>query len=184
MVEKVVEISLPLLLPEIQESCDPCIDRLQTSLQGQKGILFTHLHLDHIPVDLCIHFDPNLISLGAVERIAAEAGTEFRNRYSHKQIPFSGLDSADSANLITKELENMNGMLHASVNYAAGLAIVAYDSKVLSLEQIYQRLRLYGARPVIESELREEGATGKLSMTMVLLQLSYQHGCKSAGQFS
>ena len=157
MVEKVVEISLPLLLPDIQEACSRCIDRLQTNLQAQRGILYTHLHTDHTPVDLCVHYDPNLISLSAVERIAEDAGTELRNGYYHRQIPFSGLDSADSASMISGELDNLKGMLHASVNYAAGLAIVAYDSEVLSLEQIYLTMRRYGAHPVIEPELKEGG---------------------------
>ena len=132
MIEKTVEISLPLLLPEGQESCNHCIDRLQSRLQTQKGILQTHLHLDHDPIDLCIHYDPNLISLAAVKRIAEEAGSELRNGYHHEQIPFTGLDSADSATMIAKELENMDGMLHASVSYAAGFAMVAYDTKIVS----------------------------------------------------
>lgn len=156
MIEKTVEISLPLLLPEIQDACDHCIDRLNTRLQSQRGILQTHLHLDHDPIDLCIHYDPNLISLAAVRRIAEEAGSELRNGYHHEQIPFTGLDSADSATMIAKELEAMNGMLHASVSYAAGLAIVAFDTKVVSLEQIQRTMRHFGARPLSQPEVKEE----------------------------
>lgn len=156
MIEKTVEISLPLLLPEIQDACDHCIDRLNTRLQAQRGIFQTHLHLDHDPVDFCIHYDPNLISLAAVRRIAEEAGSELRNGYHHEQIPFTGLDSADSATMISKELESMQGMLHASVNYAAGFAIVAYDTKVLSLEQIQHTMRRFGARLLLQPEEKEE----------------------------
>lgn len=156
MIEKTVEISLPLLLPEIQDACDHCIDRLQTRLQTQRGILQTHLHLDHDPIDLCIHYDPNLISFAAVKRIAEEAGSELRNGYHHEQIPFTGLDSADSATMIAKELEGMQGMLHASVSYAAGLAIVAFDTKVVSLEQIQRTMRHFGARLLTQPEVKEE----------------------------
>ena len=156
MIEKTVEISLPLLLPEIQDACDHCIDRLQTRLQAQKGILQTHLHLEHDPIDLCIHYDPNLISLAAVKRIAEEAGSELRNGYRHEQIPFSGLDSADSATMIAKELENLEGMLHASVSYASGLVIVAFDTKMLSLEKIQRTMRRFGARPVTQAMVKEE----------------------------
>ncbi len=156
MIEKTVEISLPLLLPEIQDACDHCVERLQNRLQAQRGILQTHLHLDHDPMDLCIHYDPNLISLAAVKRIAEEAGSELRNGYHHEQIPFSGLDSADSATMIAKELEGMDGMLHASVSYASGLAIVAYDTKVVSLEQIQRTMRSLGARLLTQPEVKEE----------------------------
>jgi len=156
MIEKTVEISLPLLLPENQDACDHCEERLQTRLQAQRGILQTHLHLDHDPMELCIHYDPNLISLAAVKRIAEEAGSELRNRYHHEQIPFNGLDSADSATMIAKELEGMDGMLHASVSYAAGLAIVAYDTKVVSMDQIQRTMRRFGARLLTQPEVIEE----------------------------
>jgi Cd2+/Zn2+-exporting ATPase len=135
MIEKTVEISLPLLLPEIQDACDHCIDRLNARLQAQRGILQTHLHLDHDPVDLCIHYDPNLISLAAVKRIAEEAGSELRNGYHHEQIPFTGLDSADSATMISKELEGMDGMLHASVSYASGWLLSLLIQKSFLLTQ-------------------------------------------------
>ena len=36
MIEKTVEISLPLLLPENQDACDHCVERLQTRLQDPK----------------------------------------------------------------------------------------------------------------------------------------------------
>ncbi len=156
MIEKTVEISLPLLLPENQDACDHCEERLQTRLQAQRGILQTHLHLDHDPMELCIHYDPNLISLAAVKRIAEEAGSELRNRYHHEQISFSGLDSADSATMIAKELEGMDGMLHASVSYAAGLAIVAYDTKIVSMDQIQRTMRRFGARLLTQPEVIEE----------------------------
>ncbi|PKO11575.1 MAG: hypothetical protein CVU39_28615, partial [Chloroflexi bacterium HGW-Chloroflexi-10] len=156
MIEKTVEISLPLLLPENQDACDHCEERLQTRLQAQRGILQTHLHLDHDPMELCIHYDPNLISLAAVKRIAEEAGSELRNRYHHEQISFSGLDSADSATMIAKELEGMDGMLHASVSYAAGLAIVAYDTKIVSMDQIQRAMRRFGARLLTQPVVKEE----------------------------
>ena len=156
MIEKTVEISLPLLLPENQDACDHCVELLQTRLQAQRGILQTHLHLDHDPMELCIHYDPNLISLAAVKRIAEEAGSELRNRYHHEQIPFNGLDSADSATMIAKELEGMDGMLHASVSYAAGLAIVAYDTKIVSMDQIQRTMRRFGARLLTQPVVKEE----------------------------
>src|SRR5574338_1503124 len=113
MAEKVVEIAVPLLLPG-QKDCEACIDRLQTRLQAHKGIIHTHLHTDHEPVDLCIHYDPNLVSLAAVKRIAETAGAELRNGYEHAEIPFVGLNSADAGITLAHEVESMEGMLHAN----------------------------------------------------------------------
>lgn len=150
MAEKVVEIAVPLLLPQVKDMRDQCVTRLQERLQAHKGVLKTHLHLDHEPVDLCIHYDPNLVSLPSVRRIAETAGSELRNGYIHAEIPFVGLDSADAAISLSRELEQMEGMLHASVNYAAGLAFVAFDGKQLALEQIQRTMRQLGARPLAQ----------------------------------
>lgn len=147
MAEKVVEIAVPLLLPG-QKDCEACIDRLQTRLQAHKGIIHTHLHTDHEPVDLCIHYDPNLVSLAAVKRIAETAGAELRNGYQHEEIPFTGLNTADAGITLAHEVESMEGMLHASVSYAAGLTFVAYDKKVLTLEQVQRTMQRLGARLV------------------------------------
>ncbi len=157
MSEKVVEIAVPLLLPEVQDARDACLERVQAVLQSHRGILKTHLHSDHDPLDLCIHYDPNLVSLPAVRRLAEAAGSELSNGYHHEEIAFSGLDTGDSAMVLAQELENMPGMLHASVSYAAGVAFVAYDSAELSLEEIRHVMRRFGARPEAPAAAPEEG---------------------------
>jgi Cd2+/Zn2+-exporting ATPase len=157
MAEKVVEIGIPLVLPE-QDECESCIEQLLARLQSHKGILQAHLHQDHEPVDLCIHYDPNLVSLAAVKRIAQTAGAELRNGYHHEEIRFEGLDSADAAVSLTQELGRLPGMLHASVSYAAGLVFVAYDAKELSLEQIQRVMQRYGARPILREADTEKEA--------------------------
>ncbi len=148
MNEKIVELAVPLLLPGVQDAHDQCLDRLQAALQAHRGILKTHLHINHNPIDLCIHYDPNLVSLPAVKRIAEAAGSELNDSYHHEEIPFTGLDSADSAIFLTQELENLEGVLHASVSYAAGIAFVAYNTRALSLQQIERVMQNLGARPV------------------------------------
>ena len=157
MAEKVVEIAVPLLLPE-QENCNQCIEQLLERLRSHKGIAQAHLHTDHQPVDLCIHYDPNMVSLGAVKRIAQSTGAELRNGYHHEEIPFVGLNSADSAIPLAQELERLPGMLHASVSYAAGLVFVAYDVGQLSMEQIQRTMQHYGARPLIKGAFAEKEA--------------------------
>lgn len=156
MTEKVVEIAIPLLMPD-QDRCEQCLEQMLACLQAHKGILQAHLHHDHKPVDLCIHYDPNLISLAAVKRIAETTGAELRNGYEHEEIPFVGLNSADAAITLAQELEEMEGMLHASVSYAAGLTFVAYDKKVLHLDQILHTMQRYGARPIAPSAVEGQG---------------------------
>jgi Cd2+/Zn2+-exporting ATPase len=146
MPEKTVEIAIPILLPDVEDECDACLDTLQAMLQSHKGIVRTHLEVEHDPIDLCIHYDPNLISLAAVDRLASQAGYELSNGHLHETIAFVGLDSADAADVLAGELERLPGMLHASVNYAAGLIFVAYDAERLKRQAIENLIRSLGAR--------------------------------------
>lgn len=145
MAEHVIEIAVPLI-PLDRHDCADCIERLQAQVQTHRGIVRAHLHTDHQPQDLCIHYDANIVTPAAVKRIALSAGAELKSTYQHEEIRFSGLNTADAAQTLERELEQMPGMLHASVNYAAGLAFVAYDPKRLGAEQVHRAMRRLGAR--------------------------------------
>jgi Cd2+/Zn2+-exporting ATPase len=60
------------------------------------------------------------------------------------------MDAADAATTLTGLLEELPGMLHANVNYAAGLIFVAYDSTILSSAAIDETIRGMGytAKPI------------------------------------
>lgn len=160
--EKIVEIAIPMLMPE-QDECEQCLEKFLTRLRAHKGIIKAHLHDDHDPVDLCIHYDPELISLAVVKRIALVTGAELSNGYHHEEIDFHGLTSADSAIYLAQSLQALDGMLHASVSYAAGLVFVAYDVKVLSREKIEQTMRSYGAQPTLTHAPEREDTEHKLT---------------------
>jgi Cd2+/Zn2+-exporting ATPase len=143
--ERTVEISIPLLLPEINSAADKCVHRLEQQLENHRGVLRAHVKHESDPPCLCIHYDPDLVSLPAVKRIARSAGAELTEHYPHESIPFGGLDAADAADSLSEELNALPGMLHANANYAAGLAFVAYDREKLSREQIINTVRRLGA---------------------------------------
>ncbi len=148
MMEKTIELDIPLVAPDIDDVPDGCLCHLEAAMQNQRGILRAHVKYDKEPPQLCLHYDPNLISLTAVQRIAHEAGSEFTNRYRHETIPFSGMDAADAATGLAQSLEKLPGMLHASVNYAAGLAFVAYDTRTLQRPSIRQAIQHLGYKVV------------------------------------
>jgi len=150
MSEKTIELEIPLLLPEIGDQQDECLSWLESTLRDRKGIKKVHLKWELFPVMLCIHYDPNLVSLASVRRMAEEAGSEFSNRYRHEQIPFTGMDSADAATTLSQVLAQMPGMLHAQANYAAELVFVAYDSSVLQRDEIEGAMRHMGVQPLHE----------------------------------
>ncbi len=144
MSEDNVQIDIPLLLPGIEDSRDGCVAHLENALLNRKGIQQVHVRHEQEPAQLCLHYDPNLVSLTAVRRLAQQAGSDFRQRYRHEAIPFEGMDVADTTEALARALEDLPGMLHASVNYAAGLAFVAYDSRQLNHAAIELTLRELG----------------------------------------
>lgn len=145
--EQTIQLDIPLLLPEIENARDDCIVRLEEMLENHRGIRRVHVTHNTEPTQLCLHYNPNLIPLAAVERIAREAGAEFTDRYRHETIPFRGMTAADAADTLEAVLGDLPGMLHASVNYAAGITFVAYDTAVLSSSKITQTLRQMGYQP-------------------------------------
>ena len=148
MSEQTIQLDIPLLLPDIEDARDDCLADLERMLENHRGIHHVHVNHDADPPQLCLHFDPNLISLAAVERIARDAGSSFTQRYRHEAIPFTGMTSADAANSLAGILRDLPGMLHANVNYAAGLAFVAYDTTILQRPLIHRTLQRMGYRPL------------------------------------
>ena len=140
------QINLALVLPTMGEA-DRCIERLTDWLTGRKGIEEAHIVRENGTAQLCLHFDPHILPLDQVRRLAEEAGAAVTDRYRHEQIPFVGLDSADSTGVLASELERLPGVLHADLNYAAGLASVAYDNTVIQRPAIELAMRRMGARP-------------------------------------
>ena len=128
MAEEKVILDIPLLLPGVEDGGDACLPGLEQRLQAVKGIEYAHVKEDESPPQLCIHYDPNLVSLAAVQRLAQDAGGELAARYRHEQLPFTGMITADKAPGLARELNRMPGMVHAQVNYAAGLAYVTLAS--------------------------------------------------------
>ncbi|MDQ3248259.1 MAG: hypothetical protein M3Q45_03515, partial [Chloroflexota bacterium] len=102
MSEKTIELALPVLTPEIADGYDGCLDRLEQAFQAHKGIVHVHVEREKSPAHLCVHYDPNLVPLAAVKRMAAQAGSEFTHRYRHEQIPFTHMNAADAADNLTQ----------------------------------------------------------------------------------
>jgi Cd2+/Zn2+-exporting ATPase len=146
--EDTIELDIPLILPDLEDERDECIEFLDTYLQDKRGIIRSHVVHDQAPPSLCVHYNPNLVTLQAVQRWVMEAGSDLSGRYRHERIPFEGMANADEAGSLTSHLERLPGMLHASANYAAGLVFVAYDTQTLNRERITQEMRNLGVKPL------------------------------------
>lgn len=156
-------LDLGLLLPELEEG-DKCEALLTGRLATTRGISQAHIVREDGHGELCLHYNPNLVSLSKIQRMAEEAGVEITERYRHEAIALENMMGADAAASLSRTLESMPGMLHANVNYAAGLAFVAYDTQELSRDRIEDEIRRQGFRvkeaPVAIPPVAEAGPEG------------------------
>lgn len=143
---KKLKLELGLVLPEIDHG-DACMHFLTERLQAHWGVDYAHIDRTNGHAELCIHYDPNLLPLPHIERLAQMAGAEVTSQYRHEPISIRGMNAADAADMLTHQLAMLPGMLHANVNYAAGVAFVAYDTTQLTRTYIDQMLRSHGYQP-------------------------------------
>ena len=146
MPEKTLELDIPLLLPGIENNQDSCLERLETALQHRKGILRAHLERDKTPIQLCLHYDPTVVTISDVRRVAQRAGAKIANRYHHRVIPIEGMDCSDCALVLEHSLERMRGVLDVSVSYVGQTLHVEYDSRHTSRRALEKRVRQLGYR--------------------------------------
>lgn len=133
--KKKVQIEVSLL---VKDGCMECAQRLQEWLSLKKGI--DRVHIKGTPPTLCLHFDPNLVSLDAVERMVKELGGELSQRYAHLRLPLVYTGSADAAVSLGKALRAREGVLHANVNPATGVVSVAFDTGLTDREGLVQTI--------------------------------------------
>jgi Cd2+/Zn2+-exporting ATPase len=113
-------------------------------LEAQKGISDVHLRRDLGHPEVCVHYDPALVTLPQVLALARSAGAEVSSRYRQKTFFVRGMESAQCAYVIEHVLNRTPGVLQASVAYAAERLVLEYDSKVLNMRDVEKRIQTLG----------------------------------------
>lgn len=142
--EQTIELAIPLLLPGVENEKDECLGRLETSFQNHKGILRVHLERDKSPVNLCLHYDPNLLTLSDVKRLAERAGAQIINRFHHEAISIENMDCSDCSLVIEHSVGRMEGVLSVNVNYPAEKMWIEFDNQKVNRAAIEKRVRSLG----------------------------------------
>ncbi|NOZ04597.1 MAG: cation transporter [FCB group bacterium] len=143
--EKILHLEIPLLLPDLENDQDQCIERLLERLENRQGLEKVHIHRKNNHALLCLHYDPELISLNQVERWAEIEGAAITERYHHETMRITNMDCGDCATSIEHILARQKGVLVVSVNYAAESMRVEFDSTIISKEAIIELVRSLGS---------------------------------------
>ncbi|MEE9188652.1 MAG: cation-translocating P-type ATPase, partial [Anaerolineales bacterium] len=144
MEEKTLELEIPLLIPGLSNHQDNCLERLESALQSQRGISRAHIENQQDPQILCLHYNPSLISIEDVRRIAERAGAKIANRYRHEVIPIEGMDCSDCVTVLEHSLSRIEGVLDVKASYTAQRIFIEFDSKTTSRGAIERRIQGLG----------------------------------------
>lgn len=157
MTEK-TRIEIALLLPAIPDARDRCIQRLRDVLNAQHGIETTHLadNKDAGPAQLCIHYDPNLLSISEVRDLARKAGLELDRKFGHLLLQIESMH-ARQARSVESRARQIKGVLEAAAS-PAGVLRIEFNREAIDegavrteMQKIGVRLNHESAPPQIQS---------------------------------
>ena len=131
-----LRIDIPLILPEVTDAADRCVERLLAELSGREGVERVHVlpATASAPAQLCLHFDQSALSLQRIRELVNAAGAKVASRFGHAGWKVD-VAHARRARTLTDLLQSIPGVLEANVS-AAGLARVEFDRSITSEETI------------------------------------------------
>ena len=120
-------IALPVLLPNVPDARDECVRRLEELLAQRT--LVSHANLVDGPDadELCVHYDPERVSLETVTRIVRAAGAEVTKRYGHRVWPVRMVGAEDAGRKIEETLRGVEGVLSVAANLAGQVVRVEFE---------------------------------------------------------
>ncbi len=157
-------LDIPLVLPGVEVEQDECVARLVSFLEARNGIERVHVTHGseesghdagkHPPGEpqtqaaLCLHYDPERITLAQISNIAIRAGAGIVERYAHKVVPIRAVGSEDGGARIENLLRGIPGVTAVAVNFPAQLVRIEYDRRQVDIAKILEALADAGAKAV------------------------------------
>lgn len=160
---RTTRLDLPLLLPEVQDVRDACVERLVNVIQQRAGVLSVHVvsqsarncedaeprammsSAEPAPSQLCLHYTPDQLSLEQITALARSAGATVTDRYGHLILPFRSVSTQDSGTRLEEELRALPGVTAANVNLAGQVARIEFDRRRIDKAAIEARMKLADA---------------------------------------
>lgn len=141
---KKLRLDLPLVLPDVSEAHDRCVLRLTDTLKGRNGIDEVHIvGIESGAPQLCVHYDPDSMTLGRVRELVQSVGAEISSRYAHLAFRAKGSLLARTARRIAEELRRVPGVIEADVA-ASGSLRIEYDRSGVSQQELIEALGSLG----------------------------------------
>jgi Cd2+/Zn2+-exporting ATPase len=135
-----IRLELPLILPDIDDPEDHCVDRLIQALSGRAGLDRVHLKQSESGESvMCLHYDPAQITVTRLRELVHSVGAELTDKYGHYVARTSAPLHARSARLFSNRLRGLQGVLEAEVS-ASGAIRVEYERDVISRADLARKI--------------------------------------------
>jgi Cd2+/Zn2+-exporting ATPase len=102
---------------------------------------------------LCLHYDPERLTITQVSALARLAGAEVTDRFGHVVIPVRMVGTEDDDRRVAAGLCALPGVTAAAVSVAGQVARVEYDRRRIDRAAIEAELRELGAHPTADQEV-------------------------------
>lgn len=157
-----MRLDIPVLLPGVEDEQDECVARLIALLERRDGVEKVHVarpsdrnlaehgkaSVASPPVSqsaqLCLHYDPERMTLAKIQEIALQAGAGVSRRYGHDIVPFRAVGAEDEGRRIEESIRAIHGVTSATVNFPGQVLRVEYDREAVQLPAILARLTELG----------------------------------------
>ena len=143
MTEK-TKIEIGIVLPAVPDARDECVHRLTDLLKAKEGIETAHIadSKGPEPAQLCIHYDPNRLSIGEVRELARRAGAELDRRFGHLLLKSNPVH-ASQARTIESRLRRITGVLEAAMS-PAGTMRIEFDRQKIDQQAVREAVAKLG----------------------------------------
>lgn len=148
-------INIDILLPEVPDEKDACVQRIIEFMQYKRGIEKVHI----LPVNgdgkakLCFHYDPEKISIAEVEHLAKDAGADLTDTYGHLLLEVKGVRHSRHARLLESKVRDWSGVVFASIS-GTGFIQIEFDKRVISCDEIQKKIESIGLSITQEEDFR------------------------------
>tara|TARA_R110001592_G_scaffold1790_3_gene10630 strand:+ start:7535 stop:10033 length:2499 start_codon:yes stop_codon:yes gene_type:complete len=153
---KKLQIKIPIILPEVPDEKDKCVQKLIQQLQDKEGLEKVHIadETDNGVPQLCFHYNPNLISIDQIQKLAKRVGASIIDKYGHRLIEVEGIRHTRHARKIEEALNRLDGVLQSAVS-ASGMIGLEFETVKIDEEEIFKSLRKEGLN-IITTEVEVE----------------------------
>jgi Cd2+/Zn2+-exporting ATPase len=136
-----LRLDIPVLLPDAPDAADACTGRLVAELKGRDGVSRVHVLAAEgdQPAKVCIHYNPDILSLGRIKEIAEAAGARITRRFGHVRWQLEGITSARRARTVADHLLRQPGVQEAAVS-AGGAVRIEFDRTLTSAPTLQRAL--------------------------------------------